>query len=98
MNLHHGLDASLVNRIIGHLLKLDEADSRRKAESQGTLAIFKHICHLLDLDISDIELEGRNPKQILFQHLADKVRLYFMIMIPYVDGHPLDRERSRCIL
>lgn len=73
--IHAGFDPSFVNRIVGHLLKLDDADSRRKAEGQGNVAVFKHIAHLLAVDIGDVDLESRNPKQVLFRHLANQVSL-----------------------
>lgn len=68
------LKMALVSRVVHHLLDTDNPDeSREKAYSQGTAAIFVYVCDLLEIEHGDVDKRKRNTKHILYDRIVDLV-------------------------
>lgn len=69
-----GVDPRVVTRVIRNLL---DAEARDRAFTQGSTAIFLHICGLLEINLDGIDLHRRNTKRTLFERIINQVQFIF---------------------
>lgn len=65
-----GVDPRVVTRVIRNLL---DVEARNRAFTQGSTAIFVHICGLLEIDLEGVDLRHRNAKRSLFEKIINQV-------------------------
>ncbi|KDR77504.1 hypothetical protein GALMADRAFT_65801 [Galerina marginata CBS 339.88] len=91
-----GVEAGL-SRVLQHLLNTENQDeSREKAYSQGTAAIFVYICDLLEIEHGDIDKTKRNAKHVLYDRIIDLIDddlLAFETLQQYLPDHSPSHNR-----